>query len=180
VDIFSFCSPIIISCFRDHPPAVASSFGASGVEKISLLRSKPCPRSLSLRNAPCVQSIGDICPRKCSWAGCLTCSSRNLSVRQTGACTDGAKIQRSAELRLLLTLPCVRVQDSAERAYALQRGHNQMPALRPGLRGKARQKAAEHFLSDLGRRQWRTGKANRLAITHGTPGFTSGWQLSLF
>jgi hypothetical protein len=170
----------MVSCFRDLPSAVVLSSAVSDADKTSLPQSKPYPLSRLQRNAPCVKSIGDICPQKCSRAGCLTCSSRNPSVRQKKRCADGAKIQRSAELRLLLALPCVRVQDPAERAYAVQFGHNQMPTLRPGFRGEARQKAAEYVLSDLRRQQWRTGIVNRVAATHGTPGFASGWQPSLF
>jgi hypothetical protein len=162
----------MVSCFRDLPSAVVLSSGASDADRTSLPQSKPYLRSRSQRNALCVESTGDICPRRYSRAGYLTCSSRNPYVRQKKGCADDAKIQRGAELRLLLTLPCVRVQDPAERAYAVQFGHDQMPTLQPGLRGEARQKTAEYVLSYLGRQPWRTGKANRVA--HGTPGFASG------
>ena len=68
-----------------------------------------------------------------------------------GGSGDGAAVQRKAQLRLLSTVPAVRLQDSSERTAASRIAHYQVPEVWRGIRRDGWQEAAEHVVTLIAR-----------------------------
>src|SRR5277367_3577454 len=64
-----------------------------------------------------------------------------------GGWDDDTAIQRKAQLRLLSSLPALRLQDSAKRADAAGIAHPQVPEVRRSLRRDGRPETHQYLLS---------------------------------
>jgi hypothetical protein len=63
-----------------------------------------------------------------------------------GGQDDGAAVQRKAQLRLLTSLPALRLPDSAKRADASGIAHHQVPEVRWSVRRDGWPEAHQHIL----------------------------------
>jgi hypothetical protein len=64
-----------------------------------------------------------------------------------GGWDDGAAVQRKAQLRLLTSLPVLRLQDSAEGANSSGIAHHPVPKMQRSLRRDGRAETGQHLLS---------------------------------
>src|SRR5271156_651393 len=64
-----------------------------------------------------------------------------------GGWDDDTAVQRKAQLRLLSSLPALRLQDSAKRAEAAGIAHPQVPEVRRSLRRDGRPETHQYLLS---------------------------------